>query len=95
MGEAVLQVEAIKGFTLIDPSGRVLSFPWACGPPIDMNMWLSCACTLMERGRRRSVYTLDHCATLTRVPTHAGALPTQFAVTSKYTVLEVIPEVWT
>jgi len=24
-----------------------------------MKMWLSCACTLMERGRRRSVYTLD------------------------------------
>ena len=29
------------------------------GPPIDMKMGLSCACTLMERGRRRSVYTLD------------------------------------
>jgi len=28
-------------------------------PPIDMKMGLSCGCTLMERGRRRSVYTLD------------------------------------
>lgn len=34
-------------------------FAWAWGPPIDMKMGLSCACTLMERGRRRSVYTLD------------------------------------
>jgi hypothetical protein len=29
------------------------------GPLIEMKMGLSCACTLMERGRRRSVYTLD------------------------------------
>ena len=38
---------------------RDFEFPWACGPPIDMKMGLSLACTLMERGRRRSVYTLD------------------------------------
>jgi len=25
----------------------VLSYPWACGPPIDMKMELSCACRLM------------------------------------------------
>jgi hypothetical protein len=36
-----------------------LSFYGPGGPPIDMKMRLSCACTLMERGRRRSVYTLD------------------------------------
>jgi hypothetical protein len=30
-----------------------------CGPPIDVKMGLSGACTLMERGRQRSVYTLD------------------------------------
>ena len=29
------------------------------GPPIEMKMRMSCACTLMERGRQRSVYTLD------------------------------------
>ena len=38
---------------------RVMSYAWACGPPIDMKMRFSCACTLMERGRRRSVCTLD------------------------------------
>jgi len=36
-----------------------LSFHGRGGPPIDMKKRLSCACTLMERGRRRSVYTLD------------------------------------
>ncbi len=39
--------------------GVAFEFPWALGPPIDMKMRLSCACRLMERGRRRSVYTLD------------------------------------
>jgi hypothetical protein len=39
--------------------GLVLSYAWACGPPIDMKKRLSGACTLMERGRHRSVYTLD------------------------------------
>ena len=34
-------------------------FSWACGPPIEMKMECSCGCTLMKRGRRRSVYTLD------------------------------------
>jgi len=29
------------------------------GPPIDMKIGLSLWCTLMGRGRRRSVYTLD------------------------------------
>ena len=33
--------------------------------------------------------------TLTRMPTYTGPSPTQFAVTSKSTVLEVIPPVWT
>jgi hypothetical protein len=37
----------------------VLSYAWACGPPIDMKMGLSGGCTLLGRGRRRSVYTLD------------------------------------
>jgi len=45
-----------SAITLID---WFLSYAWAGGPPIDMKMGLSCACTLMERGRRRSVYTLD------------------------------------
>ena len=53
----------MTAITLIDPAGPtetgVLSYVWACGPPIDMKMELSCACTLLERGRRRSVYTLD------------------------------------
>jgi hypothetical protein len=44
---------------LIEPTDPSFEFPWAYGPPIDMKMGLSCACTLMERGRRRSVYTLD------------------------------------
>jgi hypothetical protein len=39
--------------------GMVLSYALAWGPPIEMKMGLSCACRLMERGRRRSVYTLD------------------------------------
>ena len=39
--------------------GGIMSYAWACGPPIDMKMRLSGACTLLERGRRRSVYTLD------------------------------------
>jgi len=37
----------------------VLSYAWACGPPIDMKMGLSGGCTLLGRGRRGSVYTLD------------------------------------
>jgi hypothetical protein len=37
----------------------VLSHAWAWGPPIDMKMGSTCACTLMERDRRRSVHTLD------------------------------------
>ena len=45
--------------SLIDPSEGGFEFPWACGPPIEMKMGLSCACTLMERGRRRPVCTLD------------------------------------
>jgi hypothetical protein len=36
-----------------------MSFHGRDGPPIDMKMRLSGACTLMERGRQRSVYTLD------------------------------------
>lgn len=40
-------------------SDRSFEFPWARGPPIDMKMELSGACTLLERGRRRSVCTLD------------------------------------
>ena len=36
-----------------------MKFPWAWSPPIEMKMGLICACTLMKRGRRRSVYTLD------------------------------------
>ena len=48
-----------SAFSCADPAELGFEFPWACGPPIDMKMGLSCACTLMERGRRRSVYTLD------------------------------------
>jgi hypothetical protein len=40
-------------------SSAPFEFAWACGPPIDMKMELSGACTLVERGRRRSVCTLD------------------------------------
>ena len=36
-----------------------MSFHGPGGPPIDMKMGLSCGCTLLERGRRRSDYTLD------------------------------------
>ena len=57
-GRAVLSIgekSLLRSLTLL----RGFEFPWACGPPIDMKMRLSCACTLMERGRRRSVYTLD------------------------------------
>jgi regulatory LuxR family protein len=39
--------------------GGVLSFHGPDGPPIDMKMRLSGACTLMEGGGQRSVYTLD------------------------------------
>src|SRR5215831_15681610 len=45
--------------SLAQESTKIVSYVWACGPPIDMKIGLSLCCTLKERGRRRSVYTLD------------------------------------
>src|ERR1700730_18371124 len=47
---ATPRLHLIEGFRVTHGPG---------GPPINMKMGLSCACTLMERGRHRSVYTLD------------------------------------